>query len=119
MDGLFHLVALRGLRRGEACGLRWEDVDFGGQTATVVTQLVENSGENEETDMKVVQEMLGHSSLSLTSDTYTSVLPEVARRAVEAAARLIPRKTGRTHRRAHVGHTMTRTAETHAPERRP
>ena len=43
-------------------------------------------------DMKVVQEMLGHSSYTLTSDTYTSVLPEVAREAAEAAARLIPRQ---------------------------
>ncbi|MEV0900370.1 hypothetical protein [Actinoplanes sp. NPDC049802] len=44
--------------------------------------------------MKVVQEMLGHSTLNLTADTYTSVLPEVAREAAEAAARLIPRRTG-------------------------
>ena len=29
-------------------------------------------------EMKVVQETLGYSSCSLTSDTYTSVLPEVA-----------------------------------------
>lgn len=46
-------------------------------------------------DMKVVQEMLGHSSYTLTSDTYTSVLPEVAREAAEAAARLVPRRKGR------------------------
>jgi integrase len=38
------------------------------------------------TDMKIVQEMLGHSSITLTSDTYTSVLPEIAR-----TASLIPR----------------------------
>ena len=44
------------------------------------------------TEMKVVQEMLGHSSISLTSDTYTSVLPELAREAAEAAARLVPRQ---------------------------
>ena len=41
--------------------------------------------------------MLAHSSYALTSDTYTSVLPEVARSAAEAAARLIPRqKANRT-----------------------
>ncbi|MEU1360230.1 tyrosine-type recombinase/integrase [Micromonospora zamorensis] len=44
------------------------------------------------TEMKVVQDMLGHSSISLTSDTYTSVLPELARDAAEAAARLVPRQ---------------------------
>jgi hypothetical protein len=32
---LFHLVALRGLRRGEACGLRWIDVDLTSRTITV------------------------------------------------------------------------------------
>jgi hypothetical protein len=43
-------------------------------------------------DMKAVQEMLGHSSITLTSDTYTSVLPEVARTAAEAAVKLVPRQ---------------------------
>ena len=28
----FHLIALRGLRRGEAAGLRWCDVDLGAGT---------------------------------------------------------------------------------------
>ena len=32
-------------------------------------------------DLKVVQDMLGHSSIVLTADTYTSVLPDVARKA--------------------------------------
>lgn len=47
-------------------------------------------------DMKVVQEMLDHASYALTSDTYTSVLPEVARAAAEAAAKLVPRTSGLT-----------------------
>jgi integrase len=42
-------------------------------------------------NLKVVSEMLGHSSIGITADTYTSVLPEVARAAAEAAARLVPR----------------------------
>ncbi|MEV0900371.1 site-specific integrase [Actinoplanes sp. NPDC049802] len=41
---LFHLVSLRGLRRGEACGLRWEDVDLKSKTVTIATQLVEENG---------------------------------------------------------------------------
>ncbi|MFI7081864.1 tyrosine-type recombinase/integrase [Micromonospora sp. NPDC049903] len=45
---LFHLIALRGLRRGEACGLRPEDVDLKGQALTVATQLVDVNGEIEE-----------------------------------------------------------------------
>jgi hypothetical protein len=40
-------------------------------------------------DLKVVQDMLGHSSIVLTADTYTSVLPEVGRRAAEDTAALI------------------------------
>lgn len=41
-------------------------------------------------DIKIVQDMLGHSSRAITSDTYTTVLPEVARAAAEAAAALMP-----------------------------
>jgi len=40
-------------------------------------------------DLKVVQDMLGHSSIVLTADTYTSVLPEVARKVAEDIASLI------------------------------
>ncbi|GGU90227.1 hypothetical protein GCM10010182_00880 [Actinomadura cremea] len=57
-------------------------------------------------ELKVVQDMLGHSSIVLTADTYTSVLPEVAHRAAEKTAAhvmkargLIP-GTDRTRRRA-------------------
>ncbi|MEU5847413.1 tyrosine-type recombinase/integrase [Saccharopolyspora shandongensis] len=42
-------------------------------------------------DMKVVQTLLGHASLSVTADLYTSVLPELALSAAEAAAALVPR----------------------------
>ena len=36
-----------------------------------------------------MQDMLGHSSIVLTADTYTSVLPDVARTAAEKVAALI------------------------------
>ncbi len=39
-------------------------------------------------DLRVVQEMLGHSSIVLTADTYTSVLPAVAHAAAEKVATL-------------------------------
>ena len=42
-------------------------------------------------DLKVVQETLGHSSITLTSDTYTSVYPAVAAAAADAAAAMVPR----------------------------
>jgi integrase len=40
-------------------------------------------------DLRVVQDMLGHSSIVLTADTYTSVLPAVAHTAAEKVATLI------------------------------
>jgi integrase len=45
-------------------------------------------------DLKDVQELLGHSSITLTSDTYTSVIAEldVERAKAEAAAALVPRR---------------------------
>ena len=41
---LFHLVALRGLRRGEAAGLRWDDLDLDAGTLTVSGQLQQLGG---------------------------------------------------------------------------
>ena len=41
-------------------------------------------------EMKVVQDVLGHSSITITSDTYTSVLPQ-ARSAAKATAGMMPR----------------------------
>lgn len=46
-------------------------------------------------DMKVVQEMLGHASLSVTSDLYSLVLPELFEAAAEATAALVPRASRR------------------------
>ncbi|MEU3499227.1 site-specific integrase [Streptomyces hundungensis] len=42
-------------------------------------------------DLHTIKETLRHSTITLTSDTYTSLLPEVDQAAAEAAARLIPR----------------------------
>lgn len=38
--------------------------------------------------------MLGHSSITITADTYTSLLPETDLAIAEAAARLVPRARG-------------------------
>ena len=183
---LYHLIAHRGLRRGEACGLHWTDLDLDNAALTVSWQIVQNGWATElkapktegservialdtgtvtvlrehrliqrrerlaagpawadtglvftrsdgtalhpatvtvqfhvlaaaaelppvrlhdlrhgaatlalaaGTDMKIVQEMLGHSTITLTADTYTSVLPDIARAAAEATAAVIPRTT--------------------------
>jgi hypothetical protein len=44
-------------------------------------------------DIKIVQELLGHSTSVLTRDTYTSVSPRLAREAAERTAAMIPRTT--------------------------
>ncbi len=38
---LLHLIAYRGLRRGEAVGLRWEDVDLGARSMQITQQIVQ------------------------------------------------------------------------------
>jgi integrase len=40
----YHVIALRGLRRGEAAGLRWRDVDLGGRAAFICQQLQQYDG---------------------------------------------------------------------------
>jgi integrase len=40
----YHLIALRGLRRGEACGLRWCDIDLDSGTAIICRQLLQYDG---------------------------------------------------------------------------
>jgi integrase len=194
---VFHLIALRGLRWGEACGLRWEDLDLDYAELRVVRQVQRRAGKVVQSEpksaagnrmlaldhttvtalrqhrhrqlqeglaagarwreggwvftypngrpvapdsltrlfaklvtcsglppirlhdlrhgaaslalsagaeLKVVSAMLGHSSIQLTADTYTSVLPDTAHKAAEDTAALLfdagrrkRRITGRLH----------------------
>jgi integrase len=196
---LYHLVTFRGLRRGEAVGLPWAEVDLPGRSLQVSEQIVQlgyrtvtgppkadssrpvvldedsvavlrahKARQNSErlawgpawiesrlvftrengaplhpeyvtrhferlardaglppvrlhdlrhgaatlalargAGLKTVSEMLGHSTITITADTYASVLQEVARRAAEAAAGLVPRATWSVDRppaaRSHFG----------------
>jgi integrase len=43
-------------------------------------------------DLKVVQETLGHATLATTANTYTSVYPDVASAAADAAAAIVPHR---------------------------
>ncbi|TDC85721.1 site-specific integrase [Nonomuraea deserti] len=183
---LYHLVAFRGLRRGEACGARWLDGDMDEGVLATAKQLInvgrevkEGSPKTESSDavvaldavtvavlrahkvrqnaerlswgpvwtdtgriftredgreltpdwvsehferltfaaglppirlhdlrhgaatlslaagndMKTTSAMLRHSSVSITADLYTTVLPLVAREAAEASVALVPRAT--------------------------
>ena len=40
----YHVIALRGLHRGQACGLRWRDLDLHTGTAVIGGQLQECDG---------------------------------------------------------------------------
>ncbi|MGH3514426.1 MAG: tyrosine-type recombinase/integrase [Pseudonocardiaceae bacterium] len=55
-------------------------------------------------DLKTVQTMLGHSSIVLTADTYTSVLPDLAHHAAEATARPVLTSATTTSRALRNGH---------------
>jgi Phage integrase family len=106
---LWWLVALRGLRRGEAAGLRWCDVDLDyhpNYFTKRLRYLIDKAGlppvrlhdlrhgaaslaHAAGADLKTVQDQLGHASNGFTADTYTSVLPAAQHKAAEATARLI------------------------------
>ncbi len=49
---LFLLLAFTGMRRGEAVGLRWADVDLDAKVVHVARQVVQNGWEIEETEPK-------------------------------------------------------------------
>jgi hypothetical protein len=63
-------------------------------------------------DLKTVQALLGHASIVLTADTYTSVLPSLARATAEATASLV-RRAGYDH-----GQRIFRSNTTFGPSRR-
>ncbi|MBX7270086.1 site-specific integrase [Micromonospora sp. Llam7] len=47
-------------------------------------------------DLKTLQDLLGHSSIVVTADTYTSVLPQIQRRCADATAQLVLNAARRT-----------------------
>ena len=49
---LFHLLAFRGLRRGEGCVVRWMDLDAEERTLAIKKQLFQEGWEFEEGDLK-------------------------------------------------------------------
>jgi integrase len=60
-------------------------------------------------DLKIVQDQLGHSTITLTADTYTSVLPETARTAAaHTAALLFPARQPSSRRRLGAGRAHRR-----------
>ncbi|MER7169676.1 tyrosine-type recombinase/integrase [Micromonospora sp. NPDC000207] len=64
-------------------------------------------------DLKNLQDLLGHSSIVTTADTYTSVLPEVQRRCADATAHLVLAAAHRTRKK------IKNKARKNRPTRRP
>jgi hypothetical protein len=66
-------------------------------------------------DMKVVQETLGLSSITIAADTYTSVLPQLARKSAEDVAALVrpapPKRVARWARSRENGPGVAARAE--------
>ncbi|GAA2456230.1 tyrosine-type recombinase/integrase [Actinomadura vinacea] len=62
----FHLIAFRGLRRGESCGLRWSDLDLENGTATIRWQITQDGTETREGKPK---SEAGEGTISLDSTT--------------------------------------------------
>ena len=70
------LAAEAGLRR-----VRLHDLRHGAAALRLATG----------TDIAIVSKVLGHSSISITSDTYSHLLAGVGRQAAEAAMAIVPR----------------------------
>jgi integrase len=54
-------------------------------------------------DLKTLQDLLGHSSVMVTADTYTSVLPQIQRRCADATAQLVLNAARRTREKIKTG----------------
>lgn len=102
-----HLISFIGLRRGESCALPWSEVDLD-EDVIHITRLHKKTGLPPVrphdlrhgsaslalvagVHIKVVQQRLGHSSIKVTADIYTSVAEEVEREAAEATLPVVPR----------------------------
>ena len=79
----YHLIALRGLRRGEAAGLRWCDVDLDGKTAVISQQLQQYDGK-----LAICPPKTPHSArvIALDHTTVAALRAHRGRQRAEAAA---------------------------------
>ncbi|HLQ56747.1 MAG TPA: tyrosine-type recombinase/integrase, partial [Streptosporangiaceae bacterium] len=79
----YHLIAPRGLRRGEAAGLRWCDVDLDGKVAIISQQLQQYDGK-----LAVCPPKTPHSArvIALDHTTVTALRAHRDRQRAEAAA---------------------------------
>ncbi|MCX5328176.1 site-specific integrase [Streptomyces sp. NBC_00140] len=67
-------------------------------------------------DIKVVQERLGHSSRQITSDTYTSVLPQLLTAEAESTSAVVPRSQKKRPRRDKTSRAQDQEATETSPD---
>ncbi|MCP2341990.1 tyrosine-type recombinase/integrase [Actinomadura rupiterrae] len=80
---LYYLIAFRGLRRGEACGLRWNDVDLVQGTATIRAQILQHGGETIQGEPKSAA---GEATISLDTSTVKVLRAHKARQNTDRLA---------------------------------
>ncbi|WP_181970727.1 tyrosine-type recombinase/integrase [Kitasatospora xanthocidica] len=81
---LYHLYALRGLRRGEGAGLRWSDFDASGHTLTVARQLQQR--ENGRLEVCSVKTRAGERTIALDRNTIHALITHRNRQEEEQLA---------------------------------
>ncbi|REE95758.1 integrase-like protein [Thermomonospora umbrina] len=79
----YHLIAFRGLRRGESCGLRWADLDLKNGTAAIRWQITQIGKEMFEGKPK---SDAGEASISLDTATVNALRAHKARQNTERLA---------------------------------
>ncbi|WP_414168414.1 tyrosine-type recombinase/integrase [Streptoverticillium reticulum] len=77
---LFRLITFRGLRRGEACGVRKQDLNVQALTLTVATQLVQDGWEVVESDPKTDS---GARVVHLDEETVDTLRAHLAKQAAD------------------------------------
>lgn len=70
LEPLWRFLVVTGCRRGEACGLRWSDVDLDSAAVTIVNQRTLANGRIVEGDVKTVS---GARTVALDHDTVTAL----------------------------------------------
>ncbi|MDL4817353.1 tyrosine-type recombinase/integrase [Actinomadura opuntiae] len=79
----YHLIAFRGLRRGESCGLRWVDLDLNNATAAIRWQITQIGAETFEGKPKTDA---GEATISLDTATIKELRAHRARQNAERLA---------------------------------
>ncbi len=96
LEALYVLALTTGMRQGELLGLKWTDLDLALGTVQVRFHDLRHSAASLLLSLgvhaKIVQELLGHSQIGLTLDTYSHVLPSLQEEAVNRLNTLLSKR---------------------------